>query len=147
MTLVERITDDMKTAMKAKDSLALGAIRMLRAAIKDKEIEIGKTLEETDVIGVISKLIKQRKDSATQYIDANRPELAEKENAEIKVLEVYLPEQMSDDEVNALIQSAIAETGASSMKDMGAVMGIVRPKAAGKADMGKISGLIKAALQ
>ena len=147
MTLVERITDDMKTAMKAKDSLALGAIRMLRAALKDKEIEVGKTLEETDVIGVISKLIKQRKDSATQYIDAERPELAEKENAEIKVLEVYLPEQMSDNEVNALIQSAIAETGASSMKDMGAVMGIVRPKAAGKADMGKISGLIKAALQ
>jgi len=147
MTLVERITNDMKTAMKAKDSLALGAIRMLRAALKDKEIEVGKTLEETDVIGVISKLIKQRKDSASQYIDANRPELAEKENAEIKVLEVYLPEQMSDEEVNALIQSAIAETGASSMKDMGAVMGIVRPKAAGKADMGKISGLIKAALQ
>ena len=147
MTLVERITDDMKTAMKAKDSLALGAIRMLRAALKDKEIEMGKTLEENDVIGVISKLIKQRKDSATQYIDANRPELAEKENAEIKVLEVYLPEQMSDDEVSTLIQSAIAETGASSMKDMGAVMAIVRPKAAGKADMGKISSLIKTALQ
>jgi len=147
MTLVERITDDMKTAMKAKDSLALGAIRMLRAALKDKEIEMGKTLEENDVIGVISKLIKQRKDSATQYIDANRPELAEKENAEIKVLEVYLPEQMSDDEVSTLIQSAIAETGASSMKDMGAVMAIVRPKAAGKADMGKISNLIKTALQ
>ena len=145
--LTQQITDDMKTAMKAKDKLALGVIRMLRAAIKDKEIELGKTLEDTDTIAVISKLIKQRKDSATQYIDANRPELAATENAEIKVLEVYMPEQMSDAEIQALVATAVAETGATTMKDMGGVMGIVRGKAAGKADMGKVSATVKAALQ
>ena len=145
--LTQQITDDMKTAMKAKDSLALGAIRMLRSAIKDKEIELGRAAEDTDVIAVISKLIKQRKDSATQYTDANRPELAEKENAEIKVLEVYMPEQMSDAEIQAMVEAAIAEAGASSMKDMGSVMGIVRPKAQGNADMGKVSAAVKAALQ
>jgi len=145
--LTQRITDDMKTAMKTKDKLALGAIRMLRAAIKDKEIELGKTPEETDVIAIISKLIKQRKDSATQYIDADRPELAEKENAEIKVLEIYMPEQMSDDEITQLVAKAVVEVNATSMKDMGKVMGIVRPKAAGNADMGKVSAAVKAALQ
>ncbi|PCI02159.1 MAG: glutamyl-tRNA amidotransferase [Zetaproteobacteria bacterium] len=144
--LTQQIIDDMKVAMKAKDKLALGVIRMLRAAIKDKEIELGKTLEDTDVIAVVSKCIKQRKDSATQYMDANRADLADKENAEIKVLEVYMPEQMRDDEVTAIIAAAIAETGATSMKDMGGVMGIVRGKAAGKADMGKVSAAVKAAL-
>lgn len=145
--LTQRITDDMKIAMKAKNSLALSAIRMLRAAIKDKEIELGKLPEEADVIAMVSKLIKQRKDSATQYIDADRPELAEKENAEIKVLEVYMPEQMSDTEIVQLIAGAIQEAGATSMKDMGTVMGIVRHKAAGNADMGKVSAQVKAALQ
>ncbi len=145
--LTQQITNDMKTAMKAKDSLALGTIRMLRAAIKDKEIELGKDLEDTDVIAVISKMMKQRKDAANQYMDAERPELADKENAEIKVLEVYMPEQMSDDDIHALVAAAIAETGAASMKDMGGVMGIVRTKAAGKADMGKVSAAVKAALQ
>ena len=147
MMLTQQITDDMKAAMKAKDTVALGAIRMLRAAIKDKEIELGKTAEEADVIAVISKLIKQRKDSASQYIDAGRPELAEKEEAEIKVLEVYMPEQMSDDEITAMVAEAVASTGASSMKDMGAVMAIVREKATGSADMGKVSAAVKAALQ
>ena len=145
--LTQQITEDMKTAMRAKDSLALGTIRMLRAAIKDKEIELGKTLEDADVIAVISKSIKQRKDAASQYMDAERPELAEKEEAEIKVLEVYMPEQMSDDEINAMVAAAVAEAGAESMKDMGKVMGIVRPKAAGNADMGKVSAAVKAALQ
>ena len=144
--LTQQITDDMKTAMRAKDKLALGVIRMLRAAIKDKEIELGKTLEDTDTIAVISKLIKQRKDSATQYMDADRPELAATENAEIEVLEVYMPEQMNDDEIAQLVASAVSETGATSMKDMGNVMGIVRGKAAGKADMGKVSAAVKAAL-
>jgi len=144
--LSQQITDDMKTAMKAKDKLALGVIRMLRAAIKDKEIELGKTLEDIDVVAVVSKCIKQRKDSATQYMDADRPELAEKENAEIKVLEVYMPEQMNDDEIAKLVADAVAQTGATSMKDMGGVMGIVRGKAAGKADMGKVSAAVKAAL-
>ncbi len=145
--LSQRITDDMKAAMRAKDSLALGAIRMLRAAIKDKEIELRKEASDTDVIAVISKLIKQRKDSATQYTDANRPELAEKENAEIAVLEVYMPVQMSDAEIKQLVADAVAQAGATSMKDMGTVMGIVRPKAAGNADMGKVSAQVKAALQ
>ncbi len=144
--LMQQITEDMKTAMKAKDSIALGAIRMLRAAIKDKEIELGKSLDDADVLAVVSKAIKQRKDAATQYHDAGRAELAEKEEAEIKVLEVYLPEQMSDDEIQALVESAIAEAEATSMKDMGKVMGIVRPKAQGKADMGKVSAAVKAAL-
>ena len=144
--LTQQITDDMKTAMKAKDKLALGVIRMLRAAMKDKEIELGKTLEDADVIAVVSKCIKQRKDSATQYMDADRPELAEKENAEIKVLEIYMPEQMNDDEIAKLVADAVAQTGATSMKDMGGVMGIVRGKAAGKADMGKVSAAVKAAL-
>ncbi|MDX8382848.1 MAG: GatB/YqeY domain-containing protein, partial [Ghiorsea sp.] len=94
-----------------------------------------------------SKLIKQRRDSATQYTDAERPELAEKENAEIKVLEVYMPEQMSDADIAKLVADAVAQAGASSMKDMGAVMGIVRPKAVGNADMGKVSAAVKAALQ
>jgi len=145
--LTQRIADDMKTAMKTKDKLALGAIRMLRAAIKDKEIELGKTPEETDVIAIISKLIKQRKDSATQYMDADRPELAEKENAEIQVLEIYMPEQMSDAEITQLVAKAVVEVNATSMKDMGKVMGVVRPKAAGNADMGKVSAAVKAALQ
>jgi len=145
--LTQRITDDMKTAMKAKNTIALGAIRMLRAAIKDKEIELAKAPEETDVIAVISKLIKQRKDSASQFIDASRPELAEKENAEIKVLEVYMPEQMTDADIVKMVADAVAEIGATSMKDMGTVMGIVRPKAAGNADMGKVSAAVKAALQ
>ena len=145
--LIQQITDDMKAAMKAKDKVALGVIRMLRAAIKDKEIELGKTLEDTETLAVISKLIKQRKDSASQYLEANRPELAEKEQAEIKVLEVYLPEQMNDAEIKQLVAGAVAEANAASMKDMGKVMSIVRPKAQGKADMGKVSAEVKAALQ
>jgi len=144
--LTQDITNDMKTAMKAKNSLALNTIRMLRAAIKDKEIELGKALEDADVIAVVSRAIKQRKDAASQYIDAERPELAEKEEAEIKVLEVYLPEQMSDAEIIDLVAKAVAESGATSMKDMGNVMGIVRPQAVGNADMGKVSAAVKAAL-
>jgi len=146
--LIQRITDDMKAAMRAKDAAALSAIRMLRAAIKDKEIELkAAELAEDDVFAVISRLIKQRKDSANQYTEAGRAELAEKELAEIAVLEVYLPEQMSDDDITALVAAAVAEAGATSMKDMGAVMGIVRPKAQGSADMGKVSAAVKAALQ
>ncbi|MDQ6988606.1 MAG: GatB/YqeY domain-containing protein [Mariprofundaceae bacterium] len=146
--LIQQITDDMKTAMRAKDKLALGVIRMLRAALKDKEIELkGQSLTEDDVLAVIGKLIKQRKDAATQYAEAERPDLAEKEQAEIKVLEVYLPAQMSQDEVIALVAAAVAEAGATSMKEMGKVMAILRPQAQGKADMGLVSAQVKAALQ
>ncbi len=144
--LTQKITGDMKAAMKEKNKVALGVIRMLRAAIKDKEIELGKALEDADVIAIVSKCIKQRKDAATQYRDAGRPELAEKEEAEIKTLEAYLPEQMNDAEIQQLVADAVAEAGATSMKDMGKVMSIVRPKAQGKADMGKVSAAVKAAL-
>jgi len=146
--LTQKITDDMKTAMRAKDSLALSTIRMLRAAIKDKEIELkDKAISNDDIIAVIGKLIKQRKDAATQYQEAERVDLADKELAEVTVLEVYMPEQMSDDDIAKLVAQAIQTAGATSMKEMGAVMGIVRPQTQGVADMGKVSAQVKAALQ
>lgn len=145
--MLQKITDDMKQAMKDGDKTRLGTIRMLRAAIKDKEIELGHTLTDEDVIAVVGKLLKQRKDSANQYTEAGRPELAEKEQAEMAVLEVYLPEQLSDAEIETIIDAAIAETAAAGMKDMGKVMGTVRPKLQGKADMALVSSLIKNKLQ
>ena len=145
--MLQKITDDMKQAMKDGDKTRLGTIRMLRAAIKDKEIELGHTLADEDVIAVVGKLLKQRKDSANQYTEAGRPELAEKEQAEMAVLEVYLPEQLSDAEIETIIDAAIAETAAAGMKDMGKVMGTVRPKLQGKADMALVSSLIKNKLQ
>jgi len=145
--LMQQITDAMKQAMKEKNKEKLGVIRMLRAALKDKEIELGKDLVEADVVAVAGKLIKQRKDAAKQYADAERQDLADKELAEIQYLEVYLPEQMSESEVAEAVQQAIAASGASSMKDMGKVMGILRPQIDGKADMGIASALVKAALQ
>lgn len=145
--MLQKITDDMKQAMKDGDKTRLGTIRMLRAAIKDKEIELGRTLTDEDVIAVVGKLLKQRKDSANQYTEAGRPELAEKEQAEMTVLEVYLPEQLSDAEIETIIDAAIAETAAAGMKDMGKVMGTVRPKLQGKADMALVSSLIKNKLQ
>jgi len=145
--LMQQITDAMKQAMKEKNKEKLGVIRMLRAALKDKEIELGKDLVEADVVAVAGKLIKQRKDAAKQYADAERQDLADKELAEIQYLEVYLPEQMSESEVAEAVQQAVAASGASSMKDMGKVMGILRPQIDGKADMGIASALVKAALQ
>jgi len=145
--LQQQITDDMKAAMKSGDKVKLGAIRMLRSSMKDKEIELGKALGEEDVVAVIAKLIKQRKDSATQYQEAGREELAAKELEEIKVFEVYMPEQLSEDEVAKAVAEAIAATGAVSMKDMGKVMGVIRPQLQGKADMGQVSALIKQQLQ
>lgn len=145
--LNQRITDDMKAAMRAKDTAALSAIRMLRAAMKDKEIELKSTgLNDEQTFAVIARMIKQRKDASSQYEAAGRPELAAKENAEISVLEVYLPAQMSDEEITALVAKAVAECGATSMKDMGQVMALVRPSTQGKADMGKVSAAVKAAL-
>lgn len=145
--MLQKITDDMKQAMKDGDKTRLGTIRMLRAAIKDKEIELGHTLTDEDVIAVVGKLLKQRKDSANQYTEAGRPELAEKEQAEMAVLEVYLPEQLSNAEIETIIDAAITETAAAGMKDMGKVMGTVRPKLQGKADMALVSSLIKNKLQ
>lgn len=145
--LQQQITDDMKQAMKDGDKLKLGAIRMLRSAMKDKEIELIRPLTEEDVIAVVSRLIKQRKDAASQYADAGRSDLAEKELAEAAVFEIYLPEQMSEAEVEQAVRQAIAGSGAEGMKDMGKVMGVIRPKVQGKADMGVVSALVKQLLQ
>jgi len=136
----------MKAAMKAKDKARLGCIRLMRAALKDKEIELGHGLDEAEAIAVLSKLVKQRNDAAKQYADAGRTDLQEKELTEVEIIQTYLPEPLSDDELVAMVNQAISDTGASSMRDMGKVMGIVKAKAEGKADMGKISGLVKAQL-
>jgi len=145
--LMQQITDAMKDAMKAKDKEKLGVIRMLRAALKDKEIELGQALNESDVVAVAGKLIKQRKDAAKQYAEADRADLAEKELAEIKYLEIYLPEQMSESEIADAVSQAVQAVSAASMQDMGKVMGMLRPKLDGRADMGIASALVKAALQ
>jgi len=144
--LKAQIQSDMKEAMKAKDAARLGTIRMLMAAIKQVEIDDQKNLDNDGVIGVINKMIKQRNESIKQYENADRQELADKEKAEIVVLEKYLPEQLSDEEVEKLIQEAIKATEASAMKDMGKVMGILKPKLHGRANMGAVSQKIKAML-
>jgi len=145
--MLDQITADMKQAMRDKNKEKLNVIRMLRSALKDKEIELGKALEEADILAVVGRAIKQRKDAAQQYADAERQDLADKELAEIEFLMAYMPAQMSDDEVAAAVQKAVAESGAESMKDMGKVMGILRPAIDGKADMGLASALVKKALQ
>jgi len=145
--LMQQITDAMKQAMRDKNKEKLSVIRMLRAALKDKEIELGKELDEAAVVAVAGKLIKQRKDAAKQFSDADRQDLADKELAEIEHLIIYLPEQMSEAEIAEAVQKAVAESGAASMKDMGKVMGVLRPQIDGRADMGVASALVKAALQ
>ena len=145
--LLQQITDEMKLAMKAGDKLKLGAIRMLRAALKDKEIELGNALGEDDVIAVVGRMIKQRKDSANQYNEAGRDDLAAKELEEIHVFEAYMPAQLSEEEVAAVVSEAISSSGAEGMRDMGKVMGVIRPKLQGKADMGMVSALVKQQLQ
>ncbi|PCI41672.1 MAG: glutamyl-tRNA amidotransferase [Proteobacteria bacterium] len=145
--LMQQITDAMKQAMRDKNKEKLSVIRMLRAALKDKEIELGKDLAEADVVAVAGKLIKQRKDAAKQFADADRQDLADKELSEIEHLIVYLPEQMSEAEITEAVQKAVAASGAESMKDMGKVMGVLRPQIDGRADMGMASSLVKKALQ
>lgn len=144
--MLEQLTDDMKAAMKARDKPRLSAIRMLRAAIKDKEIEVGHELNEVEGMAVVSRLLKQRKDSARQYADAGRDDLAAPELAEAELLQGYLPEQLGDDDIAAIVDQAITATGATSIRDMGQVMAMVKEKAQGRADMGKLSGLVKARL-
>ena len=146
MTIKSQIMQDMKAAMKAHDAPRLSAPRLLLAAIKQREVD--DRVEATDELvgGVISKLIKQRRDSVKQYSDAGRTDLAQKEQFEIDVLSVYMPKQMSDEEIAAIVKDAIAQTGASGMAAMGKVMGVVKGKCAGKADMGRVSALVKAAL-
>jgi uncharacterized protein len=144
--LKDQITADMKDAMRAKDSLRLGAIRMLLAAVKQKEVD--ERIEPTDaiVVAIIEKSIKQRKDSIAQFITANRQDLVDQEQAELKVLEVYMPAQMSDADIAAAVAQAKLETGAASAQDMGKLMGALKSKLAGKADMTKVSAAVKAAL-
>ncbi len=146
MSLKEQITNDMKAAMRAKDADKLLAIRMLTAALKQKEVDERIELTDTHVIAIVEKLIKQRKDSVAAYESAQRQDLADKEKAEIAVLSVYLPAQMPETEIQALITAAIAQTGAAGPQDMGKLMAVLKPQLAGKADMGKISALVKAAL-
>jgi len=146
MSLKLRVTEDMKASMRAKDTVRLGTIRLLLAAIKQKEVDERIELDDTAVSGIVEKLIKQRKDSISQFQAAGRDDLVATEQAELAVLQAYLPEQLSADEVEAAVASAIAESGATSAKDMGKVMGLVKPRLAGRADMGQVSALIKARL-
>lgn len=146
MSLKEQITEDMKTAMRAKDSERLGTIRLLLAALKQKEVDERIELDDAMVVAIVDKLVKQRKDSVTAFTQGGRVDLADKEAAEIKVLEVYLPQRLGADEVGAEVRAIVAELGAKGPGDMGKVMGAVKAKLAGKADMGQVSAAVKAAL-
>ncbi|MCL6264493.1 GatB/YqeY domain-containing protein [Craterilacuibacter sp. RT1T] len=146
MSLKSRITDDMKTAMKARDAARLSAIRLLMAAIKQKEVDERIELDDAAIVAVVDKMLKQRRDSVTQYEAGGRQDLAEQEKAEMLVLADYLPQQLSVAEINALIEAAVASSGAAGMQDMGKVMALLRPQLAGRADMAAVSALIKARL-
>ena len=146
MSLKEQITEDMKTAMRAKDSERLGTIRLLLAAMKQKEVDERIELDDVAVVAIVDKLIKQRKDSITAFESANRQDLADKEKSEMAVLVGYLPERMSAEEVTAAVKAIVTELGASGPGDMGKVMGAVKSKLVGKADMGQVSAAVKAAL-
>ncbi|HET8693452.1 MAG TPA: GatB/YqeY domain-containing protein [Aquabacterium sp.] len=146
MSLKARISDDMKAAMRAKEADRLGTIRMLLAAMKQKEVDERVELDDTMVVAIVDKLIKQRKDAAQQYTQAGRQDLADKENAEIVVLEGYLPQRLNAEEVQAAVKAIVAELGASGPGDMGKVMGVVKQRLAGQADMGAVSAAVKAAL-
>ena len=146
MTLKERLTEDMKAAMRAADKERLSTIRMAQAAIKQREVDERIMLDDAQVIAVLEKMVKQRKESVVQFEKGGRSDLAQKERAEIELLQSYLPAQLSETELDALIRDAIAATGATSMKDMGKVMGVVKGKAAGRADMSAVSARIKTAL-
>ena len=143
MSMKQQLTEDMKAAMKAGEKHKLGVIRLINAAIKQREVDERIELDDTAVIAVLDKMVKQRKDSVSQYEAANREDLAEIERAEIMVIEAYLPAKMGEAEIVAAIQAAIAETGASGPADMGKLMGVLKPKLAGQADMGLVSALVK----
>lgn len=144
--LKPRITEDMKTAMKAKDSARLGAIRLLLAAIKQREVDERITLDDAQVIAVIEKMLKQRKDSISQYEAAGRQELADAERFESEVLMAYMPQAMMPEELSALVDKSLAETGAKTPADMGKLMALLKPQIAGRADMSEVSKLVKARL-
>jgi uncharacterized protein YqeY len=146
MSLKERITEDMKAAMRAKDAERLGTIRLLTAAMKQKEVDERVELDDVAVIGIVDKMLKQRKDSIEAFEKAGRQDLADKEKAEVAVLQAYLPARLSADEVAAEVKAIVAELGAKGPGDMGKVMGAVKSRLAGKADMGQVSAAVKAAL-
>lgn len=146
MTLKQQLTDDMKTAMRGGEKDRLGVIRLILAAIKQREVDERIELDDVQTLAVLEKMVKQRKDSITQFEAANRQDLADIERAEMVVIDTYLPSKLGDEEIDALITAAITETGASSARDMGKVVAAVKEKAAGRADMGVVSGRIKARL-
>jgi uncharacterized protein YqeY len=144
--LRERVQNDMKSAMKAGDKRRLGVIRLMLAAVKQREVDERITLDDTQVLAVLDKMVKQRRDSVDQYTQAGRDDLAEQERYEIDVIQTYLPAQLGDEELTGLIREAIEATGAQSMKDMGKVMGMLRPQVQGRADMTVVSALVKQGL-
>jgi uncharacterized protein YqeY len=146
MSLKTRINEDMKTAMKARETARLGAIRLLMAAMKQKEVDERIELDDAGVVAVIEKMLKQRKDSITQYEAAKRQDLADAEKFEVEVLMAYMPAGLSAEEVAAIVAAAVAESGAKGPADMGKVIALVKPKVAGRADMGEVSKLVKAKL-
>ena len=146
MSLKQGLTEDMKTAMRNKDSVALSTIRLINAAIKQYEVDHRTEADDVKVVEILGKMIKQRKDSAHIYAEAGRTDLADKENAEIAILNRYLPEMLSSEAIQAEVAAVIAETGASSMADMGKVMGALKTHLAGKADMGEVNKAVKTAL-
>ena len=146
MALRDQITNDMKQAMKAGEKDRLAVIRLILAAVKQKEVDERITLDDTQVLAVLDKMVKQRRESVAQFQQGGRQDLVDKENAEIKVIQGYLPAQLSEAELDKLIAEAVAQSGAASVKDMGKVMGLLKPKVQGKADMGAVSARIKSKL-
>jgi len=146
MSLRERVNEDVKVAMKAREAERLGTLRLLTAAMKQREVDERVTLDDAGVIGVIEKMLKQRRDSVAQYEQAGRQDLADVEKREMAILQSYLPQQLSDAELAAIVAEAVAASGAKAPSDMGKVMAIVKPKIAGRADMGTVSALVKARL-
>ncbi|EMK6669479.1 GatB/YqeY domain-containing protein [Vibrio fluvialis] len=146
MALIDTLKDEQKLAMKAKDKARLGTIRLALSAIKQREVDEQITLSDDDILAVLTKMVKQRRDSVTQFEAANRQDLADAEKAEITVLEEFMPQPLSEEEVVALIDSAIAESAPAGMQDMGKVMALLKPQIQGRADMGKVSGLVRAKL-
>ncbi|GLR75759.1 GatB/YqeY domain-containing protein [Aliivibrio sifiae] len=146
MALIEKLKDEQKLAMKAKDKLRLGTIRLALSEIKQREIDGHTTLSDDEIIAVLTKMVKQRRDSVSQFTAAGRDDLADKESAEILVLDDFMPQALTDEEVAELLDEAIIESGAAGMQDMGKVMGVLKPQIQGRADMGKVSQLVKSKL-
>ncbi|AQP36922.1 GatB/YqeY domain-containing protein [Vibrio anguillarum] len=146
MALIDILKEEQKLAMKAKDKVRLGTIRLALSAIKQREVDEQITLNDDDILAVMVKMVKQRRDSVAQYEAANRQDLADVEQAEITILEAFMPQPLSDDEVSALIDDAITQSAAAGMQDMGKVMAVLKPQIQGRADMGKVSGLVQTKL-